>query len=451
MVAHKVLFVMFYLIIIFWGNSPAVEPGKLLSLDDCISMALKNNCDLKIQEQAIREARAKSSQVSSLRLPRLDFDASYLRFSDVMEANIAEKMTGLPFQLPETVLRFGDEDNYSLKFSLSQPLFTGFKLSNNLKASQSQVQAELAVKDEKANNLIFQVKQTYYHLLSAFKLKEVAATSLHVIEAYLKDLQAMYQQGMLDRNEVLKVEIKKAETELLINQANNKIAVLKNLLLNLTGIALDSAIDIDQDLEFKPMPTDFNNALEKAYAKRPELAGLAFNIQALDHVSKAARGEYFPMISLVGAYEYGKPGLNKLENEWMDYWTVGIAAKWNIWDWGNKGAQIQQAKASLEKLKQTREKIKQQILLDVQQAFLQKQEAEQRVAVYQQVKLQAEENFRLVGDRFHQGLEKNTDFLNAEAQLTKAKIDEVRAIADFYIAVANFERTIGDWAVEKTK
>jgi len=438
-----------WLIFIFSPHlSFAEDEIQILTLEDCISIALKNNVDLKIQHLISEEAWARSQQMKSTRLPQLDFETSYIRFSEVMETDISENLSGLPFPIPATVLRFGDEDNYSLKFTVMQPLFSGFQISNSIKARQYQLQAAQYNEKSVQNTLVFQVKEIFYNLVNAKNVKTAAELSLTSINAHLTDLNNLYNQGMLTKNEILKAEIKKSEIELMISQADHGIELAKKTLLHLLGMDLNLQIEVKEQLSYKPFPAQQSQALEDAFGKRPELIQLVYSIKALTHVVAASKGEYFPRLSLLGNYEYGKPGLNKLENEWLGYWTVGIALKWNLWDRGNKSAKVHEAKASLEKTIQTKQKLLQAIQLDVQQALLKKKEAELRFETYQHVKRQAEENYKLVNDRFKQGLESNTEFINAETKLTKAQIDELRAIADYNITLANLERAIGNYVDE---
>ncbi len=428
--------------ILFISRAIVAQPVSL-NLEKCIEQALKNNFELKMQQEQVNYAKAKKNEACSHRLPHLDFEASYLRFSEVMEADISENFTGLPFQIPPTTLRFGDEDNYSLKLSISQPIYTGGKISNSIKAGQQAVSAELSHTNRVKNELIYKVKEAYYNLLTAQQKKRVAELSRKVIQAHQDDLKNMHQQGLVPKNELLKADIKLAEVELMILKANNGIDLMRKSLLNLMGMDLNSDIVPDDNLSFCPFLIDQDDALQTAYEKRSELQALNFSISSLNYIKRAAKGDYWPMFLLVGNYEYGKPGLNKLQNDWMDYWTVGIAAKWKIWNWGETRSKVAQSHAMLEKLIQNKYNIQNAIRLDIDRALLKKKEAMESVEVYQKIKMQAEENYRLVKDRFKQGLETNSEFLAAETQLTTARIKELTALAEYQIAVANLERAMG--------
>lgn len=419
-----------------------------LNLNECISLALRNNFDLQIEKQQVREVQTIVKQLQAARLPQFNFQASYLRFSEVMEANISPQIEGLPFQIDPMHLRFGDENNYMTKFNISQLVFAGFKIKNNIKASKNQLKATEFNEKIQINNLSFKLTQNYFNLISAQKLKEVAILSQHAIEAHLKDVKNLLSQGIINKNEVLKVEIKKSEIELLTNQAENRIELLKKMLLSLMGMDINTNISIQEKLLFKPDSLKYEDAVNNAKQMRPELNQINYYLKSNQNLVQSAKGNFLPTLSLIGNYEYGKPGLNKFENKWMGYWTLGIVAQWNIWDWGIKKSQIEKAQVGLKRLQFAQKKLQQSIELDVQNALLKENEAKKRVLICQQTKDQATENFRLVKNQFEQGLVTNTEFLDAETQLTKTKIDELRAIADYNIAIADVERAMGNAVVK---
>ncbi len=430
-----------------WIVSSAMGQSRIMTLDECISMALKNNSELKIQRESIQESDARVKQVKSGRWPQFNAEATYLRFSDVMEIDLASRMSDLlPLQLPPTLLRFGDEDNYAVNVSVTQPIFTGFKLSNSIGAAEYLLRAEQSVAEAQVNQLIFQVKRTFYMLLTAGQMKQVALLSLQSMEAHLGDVRNMHQQGMLPKNEVLKAEIKKSEISRLISQSENRITLITKSLSNLIGLDLDTEIIPDAQLLDTPFSIDLSTAPDQALQNRPETAQLAHQAKALRHQLNSVKADYFPMISFIGHYEYGKPGLNKLENKWMDYWTLGIAAKWSLWDWGLKRSKVLQAEASLRRLDESEVELHRAIQLDIEQCTLKINEAEELTRILSQTKAQAEENFRLVSDQFSQGLVMNTEYLDAETQLTRTKIEELQAMTDYQIAVADYERAIGKLA-----
>ena len=314
------------------------EDNLNVTLSDCISHALENNFDLKIEQESIKNAEFTVQQNKAYQKPQVNFDASYLRVSEVMETNFAPRISG--FQIQPVHLRFGDEDNYTTRLNVSQNLFSGFKVKNNIKASENQLNASKSNEKAHINTLIFKVKQTYYNLLNAQNLHKVQLLSLESVESHLKDVENMYEQGMVAKNEVLKVELKKSEIELNINKAENSIELIRQSLLQLMGMDLNTELSLQDDLSLT-MDSVSEEKSHNNLSKRPELTTLSYQLKSYANIMKAAKGDYLPTINMIGFYEYGKPGLNKLENDWMGYWTVGINAKWSLWDWGIKKSRVE--------------------------------------------------------------------------------------------------------------
>ncbi|MFZ5518859.1 MAG: TolC family protein [Candidatus Zhuqueibacterota bacterium] len=438
------VFLLFLLPGIVLGQTEA----RVLKLDECVELARKNNPDFKVKEMNINTAESNLKLAKSTRLPQVNLDANYNRVSEAVMAEIG----GLAFQIPNVPVplsiptiefQLGSQDNYSLRLGVAQPLFTGFRISNSIRARENQLQAEVHNLRAELNNLVYSVKSAYFNLIKAYKLREIAAASLQVVQAHLTDVKNLHDQGMVARNEVLKIEIKVSEVELMINRADHAIELAHLNLLNLVGLNSSQRIMPDLEGEFPIAETVVQNAAAVAIAERPELSVLSSSVEAAQHVIDANRGSYFPQLSVIGFYEYGKPSINMFKNEWMDYWAVGLSMKWNLWDWGAKSSNVAIARIQKNQILESLSKAKQYIELDVTRADLAKTDAERNLKIAMKKELQAEENLRLVSDQFRQGMVTNTDFLDAEMKLTQAKIDKVQAVMDHHIAVADLTRALG--------
>jgi outer membrane protein TolC len=415
----------------------------ILSLEDCIDRAMERNFELRMRNEDINVAKAGLEIARKSRLPQLKAGASYLRFSEVMSVNISEQMSGLPLDLPPVQLRFGDEDNYTLNMSLVQPIFTGFRLNNQIISAKSALLAEEAVKEADINQLVYEIKKNYYNYISAVHRKRIAELSLKSVISHLEDVGNFYDQGLTTYNDVLKTKIRKSEMELMISRADNQKFLLKKALMHMLGMPLTDSLSIETNLEYRKPDIGLDDAIDEALVARPELTSTASTKNALCAAIRSAQAEFYPSISLVGGYEYGKPGLNKLENEWMDYWTVGISAQWHLWDWGIRDEKVQQSRAMVSRIEHSESLLLESIRLDVHQAYRKMTEYDSQVRLHKIIREQAEENFRILSDKFNQGLATNTDYLDAETQLTKAKLDEIISLAQHCIAVAGLERSMG--------
>jgi outer membrane protein TolC len=98
---------------------------RALTLEESLQIGLQNSKQLKISQATFKSSEAKITEVGSQMLPQLSFGASYTRLSDVKPFAVTVPFSPTPITIQETIL-----NNYQLKFSLQQPLFTGFRLSS---------------------------------------------------------------------------------------------------------------------------------------------------------------------------------------------------------------------------------------------------------------------------------------------------------------------------------
>ena len=155
------------------------------------------------------------------------------------------------------------------------------------------------------------------------------------------------------------------------------------------------------------------------------------------------RSQKYPEIYFSGSYIYGRPGIDKIANKWMSYWFIGLSTHWNILDWKKTKHQLQQAELSLEEMRLTRKEIENFIELDIKKAKLYFRNAVEKLSYTEKLLNQAKENFRLIENGFKNGVNTNTEFLDAQLELTKARILKTQAIIDVKIQKANLKRALG--------
>ena len=117
---NKVL-ILFSFLLLFSQCLRAQE--NKLNLEQSIQIGLQNSKELKISESKIESNKAKIKEVKSQFLPQLKLNAGYLRQSNVDPYLIIIPFSAEPLQLSQVIL-----NNYTLKLSLQQPIYTGNKL-----------------------------------------------------------------------------------------------------------------------------------------------------------------------------------------------------------------------------------------------------------------------------------------------------------------------------------
>jgi outer membrane protein TolC len=433
---------------IFLCSVILVSPGGVqaqlrLTLPESIQIALRKSKVLTIAQERFKEAEAKRKEVRAGFLPQISNSSTYTRLDIVPYMSLSEFPFSLPPGIPSRI-PMGDRDIYSVATSVQQPLFTGFKLSTNYKMAQYFAEAERFNLQKTEAEVIFNVENAYWGVVKAQQFQAVSEQAVRQVEAHVEDLENMYQVGMVAQNDLLRANVQLSNTELMRIKATNAVQMAKTAFCNTLGIALDTDVGLDARLEHKQMlEIPLKRAIQTALRERPELKGMHYNLKAAQKaVSLFSRSRWLPDIVLIGDYNYKKPNREN-KKKWYGSWDVTLALQMNIWDWGSTYYQTSQAKHRLRQVEEGFKQLKDGIVLEATQSYLALQEVAQKVAVTQENIVQAQENYRVTEERFKQGMATNTEVLDANTLLTKAKMDHIQALADYSIAQATLEMAMG--------
>lgn len=416
--------------------------GKELSLQNAVQIGLDKSKGLHASLMKVQYADSKSSEATTLRLPSLKFNGTYTRLSDIPPAQVSVPFLPDPVTLSPSVV-----NNYNLRLTLQQPIFTGLKLERNSDIADYTARATQKDYEKDKSDLIYNIKSAYWNLTQAIELQKVVDENVEQMKAHLKDVQGWLGQGMITNNEVLKVQVQLSDAQLRQIDMRNNVQLAKIALNSLIGLPLESDFKLTTSIKREPRSFgDLQSLVQQAYERRPELKSMEYKIKASDAAVSLAQANWFPQIYLVGNYLSARPNqrIFPTKDEFKDTWDVGLSVSFDIWNWGQTIHQTDQATAQLTQAQDGFAQLKDGVTLEVTRQFLSLQRAKERIGVAEQGVKQAEENYRITNGKFKQGLALNTDLLDAEVALLQAKTNYTQALVDFEIAEAALERSIGE-------
>ena len=415
------------------------QESRNLTLEESIQIGLKNSELIHSSQMKVDYSRAKWSEVNTYRLPSLKLNASYTRLSEI-EPFVLTTPFGT-FDLQPSIV-----NTYNIKLSLQQPIFTGFKLasSSNIAEYTYEAQKQEYTKDEQ--QLVYDIKQAYWGLFKVTKVKSVVDENIDLIKAHLSDVKNFYENGISTKNDVLKVQVQLAEAQLRQIDADNGVKLARSSLNNVIGLPLstETAVQADVVLEENNTP-DLDQLIQEAMENRPELKAMDFRMKAGESGVTMAESGWYPQIYLAGDYYYARPNqrIFPAEDKFNGTWDVSVGLSWDIWNWLATSDQTEQAEAQLEQVKDGYKSLKDGISLEVTQYYLNLLKAKEKVLASEQSVHQAEENYRVTNETFKNGLALNSDLLDAEFALLQAKTNYIQALADYELAKAGLEKSIG--------
>jgi outer membrane protein TolC len=432
-----------FLFFIYTNITRAQETKKVLTLDECISIALKNNLKISIAEKelAFYKEKEREAHVSTY-FPKTELKNLFGPVPDA-RGSVADV-------LEEYHLSWGDiSENlgffYRLEFETIQPLYTFGKISSAKNLAAAGVNASIANKKREEADLILDVKKIYFTILLLTDLMDViddAEKKLALANSKLEEFLAKGSEKVsnLDKHKIkvysLQLQKKRASLEQGLNIAKSTLKTLLHFQDD-TDIQI-TPIEFNND---KIMLRQLNQYIIEAENKRPEIKQMLAGIEAQKALLKINKADFFPSFFLGGKFRYSvAPGrtdqLNPFVNDDFNFLEAGVAVGFvqNLSFWITK-KKFNEEKINFLKLIKQKELLIEGIKLSVIKTYNELLEAKKKLALSrEEIKAarswltETAQGFDLLGDVGVKDL--------AESFFAYAK-----ARTDFYENIFAFENT----------
>ncbi len=423
-----------YLFVLLLGTTVLAQETPL-TLKKSLEIGLKSSKEVKISESAITSAEAKLTEISSNLYPQLSVGFNYNHLSDVPVkfSSPLFSSTGEPINALYT------------NATLEQPLFTGLKLLSLRKAAEYGKEAAIVQNTLTMNQKAVAIHTSFWNLYKAERLVEMLRENIKGLEKHLRDTEEFLKNGLATRNDYLKLKVRVSETRTKLIEAENGLEVARAVYNKNLGFPLDKKTEIKvESLEETPVNYDYNSILDEAINTRSELVSSKYQSLAAEEKITAAKSTWFPQIAAFGSFNYLKvDGTKMLNSDWTSYWMIGINVKWNIWDWWKTSSMAQQAEEQYNQLELSTELLKENIEIEVYKNYLRMQSEASKVEVSKLRIESAEENYRIINDKYETQLATSTELLDADSELLDAKTKLITSYINYKIAKVYLEKSIG--------
>ena len=430
------------------------QQKQTLTIEQAIQIGMENSKTLRTSQYKVQAADAKASETNTLGLPSLKFSGTYTRLSPVPAlvfpfpvGALLNSDNSISFVTQNYPLTSDIVNNYGLKATLQQPLFTGGKISGAIDAAEYAAQATQEDHKKDQADVLYNIKAAYWNLYRANEFKRFVDENVDQIKSHAVDAENLFKQGMLTKNDVMKVRVQLSDALVRQIDAKNNVQLAMYMLNNTLGLPLQTEIELASTINIIDRdwaPAD--QLITSAFEKRPEMLGMNARVKASEAGLTSARGGWWPQIYLVGNYDYNRPNQRYFPatDDFKDSWDVSVAVSFDLWNWNQTGHQTTQAQAQLAQAQEGLSMTKDGITLEVTQSYLNIQKAKERKIVSEQGVNQAEENYRMTDGVYKQGLAANSELLDAEVALLQAKLNLTQSLVDYELAIAQLSKAIGE-------
>lgn len=429
--------------VFFHSSSWAGGGSGILTLEGSIALALQRSVMIHAAEEGVLGAEAQKREALTGFLPKLSTSYSYTRFNVNPYFKVPAGAFG-PGTAASTITS-GTQDNYIWSSEVRQPLFAGGGILANYEASRlgfdiSRMEASAAVQD-----VVREVKVSYFSILKAEKLVGVARQSLEQLKSHLNTARNFFEVGLIPRNDVLQSEVQVANGEQALIRAENGLELARSRFNTVLRRDINAPVRLEDVLTYRSYDRTLEQSIAAALEGRPEIRGQALRVDQARSQVKLARSDYYPVISAVGHYERvgDTPGVTGSAFKDGESWYVMGQASWTFWEWGKTKSRVDAGRSRESQSRDHLVHLQDQVTLEVKDAYLLLKEAEKQILVTQKIIEQAQENYRINEERYKEQVSTSTDVLDALTLLTRAKSDYTTALGDYNINQARLERAMG--------
>lgn len=430
------------LLILILIASSIFAQEKVLTLKESLEIGLQNSNDLKVSRSKLNYADSKLSEINSQFLPNFKLFGNYTRLSDNIPAfEVSMPFTPNPIRISEPLY-----NNYTFKFGFNQPLFTGFKLSSSRNLAELNLNASEEDYSKEKNEAAFNIYLAYWNFYKADEIKKVIEQTLQQMELHLKDTRSFFDNGLIPKNDMLKLEVQYSNTKLMLIDAENNSELARIAFNKAIGLKLYEKTKISANEE--PLFNEkyqISDLLDEALKNRKELKSLEYRVAASSQGVSAAKSAWYPSIFLTGNYYYSNPNprFQPAKDEFNSNWDLGVTLSWDVWNWGLTSSQVSQAEETKIQLETNLSMIKDNVQVDVYSNYLNLLKIEEKVNVNNEALAQALENYRITSEKYNTQLATSSDLIDAETLKLQAETNLKTAEVDFRIARVKLEKSLG--------
>jgi outer membrane protein TolC len=411
---------------------PSPLAGRVITVDEAITVALESQPNIQARLSDYEAARLRVDQALAPLLPQVTGTWTAARTQSAQSVSSRSLLGGVGE--PRTVTSW--DTATVARISLSQLLFDFGKNFATVEAFRKS--AEISFEDiELQRQVLTQtIKESYTNLLFAQRLIRVQRQAVERADLNLRSARGFFEVGTRPKSDVTRAEVDVANARLDLIRASNAERIARVALNTAMGIPSDTPTQIVDNLAYEAVPLDRAQLQADALRHRPEYRQAKLRIDAAEADLKRRFLDFFPDITGGGFYGATRADMNEI-------WELNLNLTWQLFDGGNRIARYREARAILDGARARVRALELDIAQQVEQGQISVQEAEERIQAAKAAVESAQENFRLAQGRFDAGVGTILELTDAQLALTVAQNQEAQALADYRIALARLERSLG--------
>lgn len=406
------------------------QEKRNLKLDDAVHLAWDNSNEVGLANAKVVSKKYELQAVKNNQYPDIKISGQYQRLANAsINLKVKQNNSAAPLPIVDQLM-IG-------QISASLPIFAGFKLQNTIQIAENLYQSEAATSAHTKEEVAMKVINLYANLFKAQKTVTLLKENLKRAEQRVLDFSELEKNEIIPRNDLLKAQLQVSKIKLSIDEESNQVNSTNFRLVNLLKLSGNSQLEIHEsdfaNFKMDNLPTNEQPAFEN----RKDLQAIQFQQKASADNIQLTKGNYFPSVSIIGGYvAMDLKNVITVQNA-MNF---GLGLSYDLGAIFKNGTLVKLAESKAQEVQNSEAMLADYIKIEVQTALDEYQLALQQNEVYQQAVAQSSENYRIIKDKYDNGLADTNDLLEADVEQLSANINQTLAKANIiqkYYALLN--------------
>ena len=471
------------------GMAQTVDAQRLLNLDSCRALALKNNKQMSISRVKKEVAANVRKAARTKYLPHISALGGYEFTSkeiSILNNDQKEALSSLGTNLKDGIVssvgpyaqilppalqqqlgtdltrmagfldmggqsivnafRTDTRNMFAGAILLTQPVFMGGAIVAMNKMADTGELLAANSEEAKRQSTLFNIDQAYWQVVSLRHKQKLAQGYLDLVKKLDGDVQKMIKEGVATRSEGLSVSVKVNEAEMAVIKVNDGLVLAKMLLCQLCGLPVSEQVVLTDeetaDLGAVEVAPQMN--VEQAFENRPELKMLQNVVDMGKQTTNLLKAGNLPQVMLTGGYMVSNPNLfNGFEKKFAGVWNVGVLVRVPIWNWGDVAYKVRASKGATTIASLQRDEARELIELQVNQSAFKVNEANKKLELAKASTERADENLRTANLGFSEGVISSTTVMEAQTAWLQAQSQKIDAEIDVKLSQVNLQKAMG--------
>lgn len=436
-----------------------------VSIDSCRNMALRNNKAIRIAEENIRGAGYLKDAAKAAYLPGIDFSGGYVHNQHqisllgedaklptmsfdpkTMSYNynlltgadgnpILDPASGKPIPsevavIPKEAMQYDTRNVFFGAFTLTQPIYLGGSIRALNQIAKHGESIARSLKEAAEQDVLLNVDEAYWQVVSLAEKKKLAQSFVDLVGSLKNNVNAMLEEGVATRSDVLNVEVKYNEACIMLTKVDNGLSLSRMALAQVCGLPVDTQMTLSDEAS-EGIEADMSipaTNMQDVYVHRSDLEVLRKSIDLMKSKENLSLSSMLPKLAAFGAYSFSNPNvIDGFEKKFGGGFSVGAMLTVPLWHWGGNYNKYRAAKSQTAAQKLLLEDMEEKVSLQVSQAQYSYNEAFKTYSMTENNMKSAQENLQNAEYGFKEGVLTADDVLAAQTAWLKAKSEVIDA------------------------